>query len=137
MKNYNLEKDIHVMCSEATSFPGGVFDAYKKLQACVPNSKERRYFGISHLNKDGSIVYKACVEVGYDGEALKLELEPFVIKAGNFASIYIEDFMKNHDAISSAFQELLRSPNIDPQGYCLEMYINSDTQDVLCLVPLQ
>lgn len=35
MKNYNLEKDIQVMCVSATAFPGGVMDAYQKLHSLL------------------------------------------------------------------------------------------------------
>ncbi len=136
MKNYNLEKDIEVMCVTATSFPEGVMDAYKKLQSLIPVSKERRYFGISNPNKDGSIIYKACAEA-HIGEAEKLGLESFTIKAGNFTSIYIVDHMQDPESIGNAFQELLKNPDIDPQGYCLEMYKDFDDKDVNCMVPLK
>jgi predicted transcriptional regulator YdeE len=137
MKNYNLEKDIKVMCVTAVSFPEGVMEAYKKLQSLVTDSKERRYFGISCPNKDGGIIYKACAEEKYDGEAEKLGLESFIIKAGDFMSIYIEDHMKDPQSIGNAFQILLKIPNLDPQGYCLEMYKNFDDKDVQCMVPLK
>ena len=135
MKNYNLEKDIQVMCVTAQSFPDGVMEAYKKLHALVTDSNDRRYFGISHPNEDGAIVYKACVEEKYAGEAKKLSLDSFTIKAGDFASMYIEDHMRDPESIGNAFKELLAVPNIDPQGYCLEMYKNFDDKDVQCMVP--
>ncbi len=137
MKNYNLEKDIHVICITATSFPDGVMDAYKKLQSLITDSKERRYFGISHPNKDGVIIYKACAEVKNEGEAEKLGLESFTIKAGDFASMYIEDHMKDPESIGNAFKELLKNPDLDPQGHCLEMYKDFDDKDVQCMVPLK
>lgn len=74
MQNYNLEKNIRVMCVPATSFPEGVMDAYKKLQSLIADSKDRRYFGISHPNKTGAIIYKACAEEKIEGESKKLDL---------------------------------------------------------------
>lgn len=136
-QNYKLESDILVMCITATSFPDGVMDAYKKLQSLVKDSNQRRYFGISHPNKDGVIVYKACAEQRYAGEADKVGIESFTIKAGNFTSFYIEDHMKDPQSIGDAFQELLKNSDIDPQGYCLEMYKDFEDKDVLCLVPLK
>lgn len=137
MQNYNLEKDIQVMCLTATLFPDGVMDAYKKLQSLITDSKERRYFGISHPNKEGVIIYKACAEVKEAGETEKLGLESFIIKAGDFMSIYIDDHMKDPQSIGNAFQKLLKNPNLDPQGYCLEMYKDFDDKDVQCMVPLK
>jgi len=136
MQNYILEKNIPVMCVAATSFPDGVMDAYKKLQSNIADSKERRYFGISYPNKDGAITYKACAEEKNEGEAKKLGLESFMIKAGNFASIYIVDHMSDSESIGHAFKELLKNPNLDPEGYCLEMYKDFDDKDVNCMVPL-
>lgn len=124
------------MCATATSFPNGVMAAHKKIQELVTNPKERQFFGLSRPNKDGTIMYKACAEEQSDGEAVKLGLEPFTIKAGNFASSYVTDFMKNHDDIGKAFQELLKNPKIDPEGYCLEMYTGPEAKDMRCLVPL-
>jgi len=136
-KNYKLENDVQVMCVTATSFPDGVMNAYQKLQSIVMDSKERRYFGISHPIQDGSILYKACTEQKYENEADQLGLELFTIKAGNFASIYIENHMQDPQSIGKAFQELLKNPNIDQQGYCLEIYKNFEDKDVLCLVALK
>lgn len=136
-KNYKLENDISVMCITATSFPEGVMDAYQKLQSLVMNANQRRYFGISYPNKDGAIIYKACTEQNYVGEAEKLSLESFTIESGNFTSIYIEDHMKDPQSIGAAFEELLKNSDIDPQGYCLEMYKDFADKDVLCLVPLK
>lgn len=137
MENYNLEKNIQVMCLTATSFPDGVMDAYKKLQSFVTDPNGRRYFGISRPNKDGIIIYKACAEEKETGEAEKLGLESFTINAGNFASTYIVDHMKDSESIGNAFKELLKNPNLDPQGYCLEMYKDFDDKDVQCMVPLK
>lgn len=137
MKNYNLEKNIHVMCVTATSFPDGVMNAYKKLQSLITDSKERRYFGISHSTKDGSVIYKACAEEKEAGEAKKLGLESFTIKAGNFANEYIVDHMKDSESIGNTFKKLLKNPDIDPQGYCLEIYKDFDDKDVNCMVPLK
>ena len=71
------------------------------------------------------------------GEAEKLGLEPFTVKAGNFASIYIVDHMKDSESIGNAFKELLTNPKLDPQGYCLELYKDFDDKDVQCMVPLK
>lgn len=136
MKNYDLEKDIQVMCITAVSFPDGVMDAYKKLQSLITDSSDRRYFGYSHPNMLRTIIYKACAEVKNDEEAQKLGLETFTIKAGKFASMYIVDHMQDPESIGNAFKELLKNPDLDPQGYCLEMYKDFDDKDVQCMVPL-
>ena len=46
----------------------------------------------------------------------------------------IQDYMKDTSAIGDAFQELLANPRIDPNGACIEWYINNDI--VKCMVRL-
>lgn len=137
MEEINLTKDITVMCVTAASFPKGVIAAYTKLHLLVPEPDKRKYFGFSHPDKTGEIIYKACTEELTPGEGEKLGLETLVIKRGKFASIFIKDHMKDASAIGNAFKKLLTHPQLDPQGYCLEWYINFTDGDVRCMVPLK
>jgi hypothetical protein len=134
MEKFTLDKNIKVFCVSAKSFPDGAMDAHQKLHSIVPFTGNRRYFGISHP-ENGVIGYKAAAEELVDGEAEKFGLEPFVIKSGEFISITIPDYAKDVQSIRRTFKELLASPGIDPDGYCLEWYLN-DT-DVRCMVPLR
>ena len=135
MNSYILDNDIKVICIKAASFPDGVLAAHQKLHALVGNDKERKYFGISYGEGLGNILYKAATEEKYDGESIDLQCESFTIRKGKYNSIFIKDFMKDIAAIGKAFQQLLTQPNIDPEGYCLEMY--EGLNDVRCMVPLK
>jgi len=42
--------------------------------------------------------------------------------------------MKDLQSIGKAFHELISQPEIDPNGYCLEWYLNQS--DVRCMVRL-
>ena len=42
--------------------------------------------------------------------------------------------MKDIPAIQKTFNQLLEYPDIDPQGYCVEQYI--DQKDLICMVRL-
>jgi hypothetical protein len=134
MEKFNIENDIRVLIIEAESFPEGVMDAHKLLHSKIPFSSERRYFGISSPDKNGEIIYKAAAEVLFEDESSKFDCETFIINKGEFNSIYISDFMNNIQSIGQTFLELLSSPEIEPNGYCLEWYINA--KDVLCMVKL-
>ncbi|WP_316831207.1 transcriptional regulator [Pedobacter aquatilis] len=134
METFYLNEDIKVMYVTATSFPDGVEDAHKKLHNMLAFDEKRRYFGISR--PDGkSIVYKAAAEELNPGEAEILGFETLTIKKGNFISAYISDFMKDIPQIGKTFEKLLANPAVDPNGYCLEMYI--ENKDVRCMVPLK
>jgi hypothetical protein len=130
-----LEKDIQIICIKATSFPAGVMQAHDKLHALVPKNKDRRYFGLSRPEGNAGIVYKAATEELEPGEAKKLNCESLIIPKGSYNSILITDFMKDVQSIGKAFEKLLHQPNIDPQGYCVEEYLNE--KDVLCMVRMR
>jgi len=135
MEEYILNEDIKVMYITAESFPNGVLAAHQKLHTLFPADKNRKYFGISRPNEKSLIIYKAAVEEITDGEAEKNGLETFTIKKGMFISELIPDFMKDVSAVGKTFEKLLDHPNLDPNGYCLEMYINET--DVRCMVGLK
>jgi len=135
MENFTLEKDIKVFCLEAKPFPEGIPAAYQKLQSLLQSAHGRRYFGISRP-ENGQIVYKAAAEEMEEGEAEKLNCEPFVIKGGQYISIVIIDYLKDVQEIGRVFQQLTAYPGIDPEGYCIEMYAYND-KDVRCMVRLK
>jgi len=134
METINLDKDIKVLCVTAKSFPDGIMDAFDQLHSLVPIAEIGRQFGISQPNESGKIVYKAAMEEVHDGEAQLLGCEPFVIRKGKYIFLDRIDFMQDLQSIGTAFQKLISQPNIDPNGYCLEWYLNE--KDVRCMVRL-
>jgi hypothetical protein len=70
-----------------------------------------------------------------DQEAEKLGLDRFLIPKGIYIGIEIPDFMNHIPEIGKSFKELLASPDIDPNGFCLEMYMGET--DVRCMVKLE
>ncbi len=135
MEQYFLDKPIAVICIQAVSFPNGVLAAHQKLHALLGDEIERKYFGISYPEKPGSIIYKAAAEEKKPDEAAALNCESFTIKKGMYHCIFIKDFMQDITSIGKAFQQLLMQADIDPQGYCLEIYEGDN--DVRCLVPIK
>lgn len=132
METYLIEEDIKVLCITAGSFPDGVLAAHQKLHELFPPGNKRRYFGISRPDGSRGIVYKAAVEEIKDE---KSELEHFTIKKGAYISELIADFMQDVSQIGKTFEKMLNEPDIDPNGYCLEMYLNET--DVRCMVGIQ
>ena len=123
------------MCLTAESFPDKVEKAHKELHALVSEKENRKFFGLSRPENGGKIVYKAATEELENGEAEKKGLESFTIKKGEYISLFIPRFCDDPQSVGKAFQELLTYPDIDENGYCLEIY---ETEvDVRCLVPLK
>ncbi|OIQ96033.1 hypothetical protein GALL_220320 [mine drainage metagenome] len=131
MKEFILENDISVFCVPAQSFPEGVLEAHQKLHSIIPFSTERKYFGLSRPEKN-VITYKAAAEELITGELNKHNLEKFVIRKGKYHSITIQNFMQNIPAIGKAFETILSHHDIDPNGICVEWYVNE--KDVQCMV---
>lgn len=127
METLNLEKDIIVHYVDAVSFPAGVLEAHQKLHRLVEYNVHRKYFGISWMGQNAEIVYKAAAEELYSGEFNKHLLPTFIIKQGSYIFIDIQDFMQNTEGIGEAFQTLLRNENVDPQGACIEWYLEDDS----------
>ena len=135
METFILDTDIKVLCVTAKSFPDGIMEAFDKLHSLVPFAEKRRLFGISRPDKQGMIVYKAALEELHQGEPEKFGCESFLIQSGKYIFLDRADFMKNVQSVGEAFHELISQPNIDPNGYCLEWYLN-ENKDVRCLVRL-
>ena len=134
MDTINLENDIIVLCVTAKSFPEGISAAYETLHDLLPTSEGRNFYGISCPNEQDVIVYKAAVEQLYAGEAEKLKCETFVIRKGDYIGYTIRNFHEDIGSIGKAFHELLADSRIDPEGCCVEVYLNET--DVQCMIRL-
>jgi len=134
MEMFTLENDIKVFCETAKSFPDGILKAHQELESIISFSKQRRYFGISNRNAKGIIIYDAAAEEIYQGEAEELGCEKFVIQSGQYISLLIEDYINDIAAIAKAFHLLIAYPGSDPEGYCIEWYLNE--KDVRCMIRL-
>ena len=135
MQTIKIENDIKVFYVTANAYPDGIMDAHKKLHSIVPFSYQRKYFGVSRPENNSGIVYKAATEETFLGEAEKYNCETMVLSKGNYLSIILTDYRKNLPSIGNAFQKILSQPNIDPQGFCIEWYINEN--EVNCMVKLE
>jgi hypothetical protein len=132
MEIITIDNDIEAMYVTASSFPEGVLAAHQTLHALIPYSENRRYFGLSRPENNGGIVYRAAAEEINDGEAGQLNLGAITLKKGRYVSLLVKDFMKDISGIEKAFNQLLAYPGLDPQGYCVELYLSQ--KDVQCMI---
>lgn len=129
-----FEKDISACCVAASSFPNGVLAAFQTLHGKLDRKDERQHFGISHGLPDGGIHYLAAATELSPDEAEALGLDRFTIQKGAYLGLTIQDYMKDLGEIGRAFHQLLQTPDLDPEGYCLEIY---EGKDVQCLIKLK
>jgi len=129
-----FDKEIAVCYVAASSFPDGVLAAFQTLHGKLDRKDERQHFGISHGLPDGGIHYLAAASELNAGEAEALGLGRFTIQKGAYRGLTIQDYMKDLGEIGRTFHQLLQTPDLDPEGYCLEIYAGKDVQ---CLIKLK
>jgi hypothetical protein len=121
MKQLLLNAAITAFTVKADSFPEGVRAAHQQLHGSV----KRKYFGISRPEGTGGISYYAAAAELEPGELSKHGLPVFEIIPGHYIYTDIPDFMNNIPAIGQAFQQLLAQTTIDPNGACIEWYLEN------------
>lgn len=135
MEIKNLPEDINVLYIKAESFPMGIKAAHERLHLIANEEDKRRYFGISWLNKNNEIEYLSAAEELYPGERDNYGCSTFTIRKGEYISETLEDWCNTSGRVAQVFQEMLKHPDLDKNGYCLEIYLNET--DMECLVKLQ
>jgi predicted transcriptional regulator YdeE len=135
METYQLKTDIKTVCVSADSFPDGIPEAFERLRSLLPSpAGERKLYGISRPDQTGKIWYKAGAEQRAEEDAGLPGLDSFVIPKGSYASILIPNYADDVQQIGKVFRQLLSNPDIDENGFCLEVY--EGEKDVRCLVKL-
>lgn len=135
MEIVELTESVEVFYVEADSFPQGVKAAHEKLHAILGDTGGRKFYGISFLGVDKSIIYRAATRLEIPEEANIFGLSKFTILKGFYFSTMVPNWRTSEKSIADVFRELLRHPDLDPQGYCLEIYPN--LEDIQCLVKLE
>ena len=132
MDAYNLSKDIKIFCLKAERFPEGVSAAFDQLVKKVGAADQRTFYGISYMEKNGSITYKAGATEVTDGEGAKHGLEYFTIPRGMYITETIHDWKKKIEVIAPTFQKLMSDPRFDKVTPCVE-WQKSNTE-LVCMV---
>lgn len=136
METILIDKDIKIFYISASSFPEGIPAAMEKLHSLVSFSKDRKYISISRPENNEAIVYKAGATELQEGELSKHNLQSMIVKKGKYYFIDVHNFRKDVMAIANAFQKLIAQKDIDPQGYCVEWYSNTN-ESVKCMVRIK
>lgn len=62
METYNLKNDLKVFGNKVTTFPLGIGEAFHALINMIPDGSHRAYYGLSHMDEKGKIIYKTAAE---------------------------------------------------------------------------
>lgn len=132
MEHYKLKQDVPVFCVKAQSFPDGVQEAFNTLEQLLPTMNSRVFYGISYMNENNEIVYKAAVSESFTGEAAQYGCEPFLIKQGDYLTETVMNWCDDTTTIGTTFKKLLADPRMDTSFPCVEWY-KSD-KEMMCMV---
>lgn len=131
MQTYHLENDLKLFYVEAETFPTGVEAAFKKLESMLPSTEGRIFFGLSNMNQQGGIDYKAAVLEEHEGEAEKHGCKIITVKKGVYLVETIFDWCNNKELIGPTFQTMLADRRLDTNSFCMEWYKGNDQVELM------
>ncbi len=122
-----------MLAVRAKSFPEGIMQSYKDLDALMSARSPYVCYGLSRM-EDGAVVYFAAAEIESEELAKHMGAEYIVVRGGTYVNQDVTNWAQNIPAISRTFDELCALPGLDPLGYCVEWYFNE--HDVHCMIRL-
>ncbi|UYQ93407.1 hypothetical protein MKQ68_25325 [Chitinophaga horti] len=125
---HHLDQDITVFYRDVPSFPAGIKEAFDEL---YEKFEGRNYYGLSHMDVDGRVIYKAAAE-GTLQEAAQYGYGTTSIPKGDWLTEKVTDWMSKTDSIKDVFGQLMNDPRFDPAYECVEWYVSDD--EMWCMV---
>lgn len=85
MEKYIFENDLKVFGVEVKTFPAGIGEAFDELIKTTGDcAGAREYYGVSSMNSEGKIIYKAFAAEKNAGEAENFNYEQNIIEKGEY-----------------------------------------------------
>jgi len=133
MDKYILQEDLKVLGIQVKTFPFGIDEAfYELIKKTGDCAGERNYYGISSMDEEGKIIYRAVAEEKYTGEAEKFNYEQTTIERGDYFFTILKGWGRKKHCIKDIFQEMMEDERVDKTKPCVEWYKNED--EMLCMV---
>jgi predicted transcriptional regulator YdeE len=133
MEKYVFDNDVKVFGIEVKIFPAGIGEAFDELiRKTGDGAGARYYYGISSMNNDGKMIYKAVAEEQYEGEAGKYNYEKSTIEKGEYLFEALKDWRNNTACIKDIFYAMMNDDRIDKTKPCIEWY--KDDEEMYCMV---
>lgn len=133
MEIIELKEPLQLIGNQATEFPAGIMQAFNQLTQAFPDFKERGIYGISYMEPDGSLTYKAAFSQLSVGEAERHGFESITIREGLYVAETIENWRGKEMQIAPAFRKLADS-RPDTQTPGVEWYRGND---VVCMLRIE
>jgi len=133
MEKLTFDSDIKVFGINVKTFPAGIGAAFDELISKTGDGAGARdYYGISYLDSNGKVVYKAVAAEQMQGEAEKYGYAESTIEKGEYFFRTLKNWQTQTDCIKDIFHEMMEDKNADTTKPCVEWYKSDD--EMLCLV---
>jgi len=133
MDKYNFENDINTFGVEVKNFPAGVDEAFNELITKTGDAAgKRNYYGVSNMDSNGKMIYKALAEEKYKGEAKEYAYEQITIEKGDYYFEVLKDWRTKTTCIKDIFNEMMNDKRIDKTKPAVEWYKNDE--EMWCMV---
>jgi hypothetical protein len=133
MEKITFNNDVKVFGIHVKTFPAGIGAAFDELISKTgDNAGARNYYGISYLDNNGVMIYKAVAEEKMQGEGEKYGYPESEIEKGEYLFKALKNWQTQTDCIKDIFHEMMEDKNADTTKPCVEWY--KTDEEMLCLV---
>jgi hypothetical protein len=132
MEIYNLPEDVKVFGFTVESFPAGIGEAFELLIKAIPGGSDRSYYGISYLDENGQMIYKATALEKFESEAGKYIYDRYLIEKGEYLSVPVYSWREKTNCIKDVFYEIIQDNRVDKTKPAIEWYKND--HEMMCMV---
>ena len=134
METYNIQHDIRVFGRQVMTFPSGIKEAFDELVNAVSEGLNRSYYGLSHPDTRGNVMYYAAVEEYAVGEGKKLGYDYYTIGRGDYLCVTVKDWHSKTGCIKDVFHEMMQDKRVDNITPCVEWYKNDE--EMVCMLKM-
>lgn len=133
MDKYNVENDITAFGIEVKTFPAGIDDAFNELitKTGDPASK-RNYYGVSNMDSNGKMIYKALAAEKFEGESKEFIYEQSTIEKGEYYFEVLKNWRAKTNCIKDIFSDMMNDKRIDKTKPAVEWY--KDDEEMWCML---
>lgn len=114
MEKYIFENDLKVFGIEVKTFPAGISEAFDELIKITGDcAGAREYYGVSSMNSEGKIIYKAVAAEKNKGEAENFNYEQSIIEKGEYLYKELKDWRNNTNCIKEIFMQMMQDDKVN------------------------
>jgi hypothetical protein len=126
-----------VLYVKTSDIPGGVPEAFRKLESHLSTRRGRKFYGAFFYNQ-GNPFYWACVEIKEGDNLNNPELEIGILPSGKYASRKLKNWSDEKDIpkkIVGTFEEMSKEFEVDRERPEIEFYRSQS--ELILMMPVK